>query len=307
MKILHFQDNASPRQPVIVTIGNFDGMHLGHQFIVRKVVHEAQATQCSSVMVTFEPHPQEVIQPHKAVKKICTPELRNRLLEGMGLDALHVIPFTPQFSQRSAEDFARECLIERFQLKKLIVGYDFHFGKQRRGNAKLLETLSHEEGFALEEVAPIQMGNQIVSSTLIRQLIQENRFDEIPPYLGRPYSLYAPVEQGEQRGRTMGFPTANLKLAIKIPLEVGVYVTHVQVRNQMFHGVTNVGFRPTFEHREQTVETFIFDFSDDIYGEKLEVWPLKQLRKEKKFPNINALKAQIHKDVENAQAFFQSQ
>lgn len=307
MEVFHFREDVPPQQPVIVTIGNFDGVHLGHQFLIRKVVEEAQRGKCSSVLVTFDPHPQEVIQPHKEVKKICTPQLRNRLLEEMGLDALHVIDFTPQFSQLSAEDFARDCLIERFHLKKLVIGHDFHFGKQRRGNARLLEELSHRQGFELEEVAPIHIGNQIVSSTLVRKLIQENRFDEIPQYLGRPYSLYAPVEHGEQRGRTLGFPTANLKPQVKIPLEVGVYVTHVQLRNRMYQGVTNVGFRPTFEHEEQTVETFIFDFSDEIYGEPLEVWPLKQLRKEKKFSDINALQAQIQKDVENAQAFFQSQ
>lgn len=307
MEIVNFHKEISLQQPAMVTIGNFDGVHLGHQFIIRKVVNEAKAEQCSSVLVTFDPHPQEVIQPHREVKKICTPELRNRLLEEMGLDAVHIIRFTLQFSQLSAEDFARDFLIGRFNLKKLIIGHDFHFGRQRRGNAQFLSQLSQEQGFGLEEVAPIHIGNQIVSSTLIRQLVQENRFDEIPQYLGRPYSLYASVERGERRGRTIGFPTANLRPQISIPLETGVYVTHVQVRRQMYHGVTNVGFRPTFDHKEQTIETFIFDFSDEIYGEKLEIWPLKQLRREKKFSDINALKQQIQTDIENAKAYFQSQ
>jgi riboflavin kinase/FMN adenylyltransferase len=307
MEVVSFREDFSSQCPVIVTIGNFDGMHLGHQFIIRKVVDEARQRRCAGILITFDPHPQEVLHPQKAIAKICTPELRNRLLREMGLDAVYIIHFTPGFSRLSGEEFARDFLINRFNLVKLLIGHDFHFGKKRTGNAALLERFSKEHCFELEEIAPIRIGKQTVSSTLIRQLIRENRFDEIPQFLGRPYSIYASVEKGEQRGRTLGFPTANFSPQINIPLESGVYVTHAQVREQMYHGITNIGFRPTFGHDEQRMETFIFDFSGEIYGEKLEIWPLKQLRKEKKFPGVDALKQQIEMDIKEAHSYFQSQ
>ena len=305
MEVVNIRKNVSPQQPVIVTIGNFDGVHLGHQFIIRKVVTEATRRQCSSILVTFDPHPQEIVRPQQPVAKLCTPALRNRLLAELGLDAIHIIPFTVEFSQLSAEDFALHFLIERFNLLKLVIGHDFHFGRNRAGNAKLLERFSSDYHFDLEEVAPIQIGSHTVSSTLIRQLIQDNRFDEIPQFLGRPYSIYAVVEKGDQRGRTLGFPTANIRPHSQIPLDNGVYVTRAQVGDRMYQGVTNVGIRPTFEQQEQTVETYLFDFSDDIYGEPMEIWPLKQLRTEKKFPDIEALQQQIRTDIEAAQSFFQ--
>ena len=305
MEVVNIRKNVSPQQPVIVTIGNFDGVHLGHQFIIRKVVTEATRRQCSSILVTFDPHPQEIVRPQQPVAKLCTPALRNRLLAELGLDAIHIIPFTVEFSQLSAEDFALHFLIERFNLLKLVIGHDFHFGRNRAGNAKLLERFSSDYHFDLEEVAPIQIGSHTVSSTLIRQLIQDNRFDEIPQFLGRPYSIYAVVEKGDQRGRTLGFPTANIRPHSQIPLDNGVYVTRAQVGDRMYQGVTNVGIRPTFEQQVQTVETYLFDFSDDIYGEPMEIWPLKQLRTEKKFPDIEALQQQIRTDIEAAQSFFQ--
>ncbi len=306
MEIVNFRKHLFPEQPVIVTIGNFDGVHLGHQFIIRQMIEEAKQRQCSTILVTFDPHPQEVINPQRTVAKLCTPALRNRLLEELGLDAVHIIRFTHEFSQLSPEDFALHFLIERFNLVKLVIGHDFHFGRKRAGNAKLLERFSHDYHFELEEITPIQIGNQTVSSTLVRQLIGENRFDEIPQYLGRAYSLYAPVEKGDQRGRTIGFPTANLRPQISIPLENGVYVVRAQVRDQMYRGVTNIGIRPTFGQNELTVETYLFDFSDDIYGETMEVWPLKQLRKEKKFSGLEELKQQIQIDTDNAKSFFQA-
>ena len=306
MEVVRFREDFSIQGPVILTIGNFDGMHLGHQFIIRKVVDEARQRHCCSLMITFEPHPQEVLHPQKAIAKICTPELRNRLLEEMGLDAVYIIHFTAEFSILSAEEFAREFLVNRFNPVKLLIGHDFHFGKKRSGNTELLKSFSREHRFELEEIAPIQVGRQTVSSTLIRQLIGENRFEEVPQFLGRPYSIYASVEKGEQRGRRLGFPTANISPQIKIPLDNGVYITHAQVREQMYQGITNIGIRPTFGQQEQVVETFIFDFCKEIYGEKLEIWPLKQIRGEKKFPSVYALKEQIEMDIEEAHSYFHS-
>ncbi len=306
MEIVNFREDLSPQNPVIVTIGNFDGVHLGHQSIIRKVVQESKQRQCFSVLVTFDPHPQEIIHLQEPVKKICTPELRIRLLEEMGLDAVHIIRFTSEFSQLSPDDFVLHFLIERFNLVKLVIGYDFHFGKNRTGNSELLKHYSQQYNFDLEEIPAIQIGDNTVSSTFIRQLIEGNRFEQIPQYLGRRYSIRAVVQRGEQRGRTLGFPTANLRPEIKVPLTNGVYVTEIAINDQKYHGVTNVGIRPTFGHREQTIETYIFDFSDDIYGDTLEIWPLKQLREEKKFSGMEALKQQIEMDVQNAKSYLQS-
>ncbi|MBF0288825.1 MAG: bifunctional riboflavin kinase/FAD synthetase [SAR324 cluster bacterium] len=306
MEIVNFRKNFSPQNPVIVTIGNFDGVHLGHQSIIRKVVEEAKQRQCFSVLITFDPHPQEIIHPQETVKKICTPELRIRLLEKTGLDSVHIIRFTPELSQLSPDDFILHFLIERFNLVKVVIGYDFHFGKNRMGDSGLLKRYSEQYNFDLEKITAIEIGDNTVSSTFIRQLIEDNCFEQIPKYLGRLYSIRATVQKGEQRGRTLGFPTANLRPEIKIPLTNGVYVTEVAVNEQKYHGVTNVGIRPTFGHQEQTIETYIFDFSDDIYGTTLEIWPLKQLRKEKKFSGMDALQQQIEVDVENAKSYLQS-
>lgn len=306
MEILHFRENLLPSEPVIVTIGNFDGVHIGHQALIRTVVEESKERKCAGILVTFDPHPQEVIHPKETVPKICTPELRKRLLQETGLDAVHIIPFTPEFSQLTPEDFALHFLIEPFNLTKLVIGYDFHFGKKRAGNADLLRDLSVVHNYELEQISAVQIEEKSVNSTLIRKLIRENQFDKIPTFLGRPFSILGFVEKGDQRGRQLGFPTANVRPSCAIPLEKGVYVTKVQVNRQTFYGVTNVGIRPTFNNVGTLVETFIFDFSDTIYGDSLEVWPLKQLRKEKKFPNIDALKNQIQQDIQEAKQFLKT-
>ncbi len=306
MKVLEFRKNITSQDPVIVTIGNFDGVHLGHQSLIRKIVKEAQQRSCSSVLMTFDPHPQEVIHPQLAVPKICTPDLRIKLLEVLGLDAVHIIRFTKDFSKLSPEDFALHFLIERFNIVKLVVGYDFHFGKSRAGNATLLENYAQKYRFDFEQIHPIQIDGRTVSSTLIREMISNNQFDEIPKLLGRHYSIYAVIEKGDQRGHTLGFPTANQCLG-NIPLNKGVYVTKVTLREQTYYGVTNVGVKPTFGQNEQAVETHIFDFDEDIYGEFLEVKPLKFLRGEKKFSNIASLTQQIKDDIQTAKSYLQSE
>ncbi len=306
MEVIKFQQSPLQNPPTVVTIGNFDGVHLGHQALIRKVVNDAKQRGCVSALVTFDPHPQEVLHPQKKLEKICTAQLQQRLLQENGLDAVYIIQFTKEFSQLSPENFAHKFLIEQFNLSKLVIGYDFHFGKNRAGNADFLESFSRDHFFDMEVIHPIEVHQKTVSSSLIRQLIANNRFQEIPNYLGRKYSLYAEVKKGDQRGRTIGFPTANLSFPFAIPLGYGVYVTEVQVLGRRYYGVTNVGIRPTFNKTDPTVETYIFDFSEDIYGELIEVWPLKKLREEKKFSGLKALKQQIQIDLDNAQSYLQS-
>ena len=303
MQVYRFQKKPVDIPRTVVTIGNFDGIHLGHRALISAAVNEAHLQGCASALVTFNPHPQEIIHSQQSVSHICTSVHQLRLLEEQGLDEVHVIQFTSELSQMHPEDFALQFLIKRFDLVKLVIGYDFRFGKHRAGDFKLLENLSQQFNFSLEEIAPVQQKGQTVSSSLIRQLIREFRFAEIPQYLGREYSIYGKVEKGEQRGKKLGFSTANIFPEVTLALAAGVYVTKIKLANKIYFGVTNAGNKPTFGNNTFTVETFIFDFEDDIYGEYLEVIPLHQLRPETKFLGMEDLKKQIMKDVKSAQKY----
>lgn len=303
MQVYRFQKKPISIPRTVVTIGNFDGIHLGHRALISAAVNAAHLQGCASALVTFNPHPQEIIHSKQTVSHICTSMHQLSLLEEQKLDEVHVIQFTKDLSQMLPEDFALQFLIKRFNLVKLVIGYDFRFGKNRAGDFKLLEDLSQKYKFSLEEIAPVQQKGQTVSSSLIRQLISEFRFAEIPQFLGREYSIYGKVEKGEQRGRMLGFSTANIYPAVALALVAGVYVTKIKLANKIYYGVTNVGIKPTFGENIFTVETFIFDFEDDIYGEYLEVIPLSQLRQETKFLGIEDLKKQIMKDVKSAQKY----
>ena len=303
MQVYRFQKKPVDIPRTVVTIGNFDGIHLGHRELISAAVNEAHLRGCASALVTFNPHPQEIIHSQQSVSHICTSVHQLRLLEEQGLDEVHVIQFTSEMSQMHPEDFALQFLIKRFDLVKLVIGYDFRFGKHRAGDFKLLENLSQQFNFSLEEIAPVQQKGQTVSSSLIRQLIREFRFAEIPQYLGREYSIYGKVEKGEQRGKKLGFSTANIFPEVTLALAAGVYVTKIKLANKIYFGVTNAGNKPTFGNNTFTVETFIFDFEDDIYGEYLEVIPLNQLRPETKFSGMEDLKKQIMKDVKSAQKY----
>ena len=303
MQVYRFQKKPVDIPKTVVTIGNFDGIHLGHRELISAAVNEAHLRGCASALVTFNPHPQEIIHSQHSVSHICTSVHQLQLLEEQGLDEVHVIQFTWELSQMHPEDFALQFLIRRFDLVKLVIGYDFRFGKHRAGDFKLLENLSQQFNFSLEEIAPVQQMGQTVSSSLIRQLISEFRFDEIPQYLGREYSIYGKVEKGEQRGKKLGFSTANIFPEVTLALASGVYVTKIVLAKKIYFGITNAGNKPTFGNNTFTVETFIFDFEDDIYGEYLEVIPLHQLRPETKFSGIEDLKKQIIKDVKSAKKY----
>ena len=207
------------------------------------------------------------------------------------------------FGFEKSSSFALQFLIKRFELVKLVIGYDFRFGKNREGDFKLLEKLSQQFNFSLEEIDPVKQKGRNVSSSLIRKLIREFRFAEIPQYLGREYSIYGMVEKGEQRGNKLGFPTANIYPEVTLVLAPGVYVSKIKLAKRNYFGITNAGYKPTFGNHIFTVETFIFEFENDIYGEYLEVIPLHQLRPEAKFTSMEELKQQIKKDVNIAQKY----
>ena len=303
MQVYRFQKKPVDIPRAVVTIGNFDGIHLGHRALISAAVNEAHLKECTSALVTFNPHPQEIIHSQQKFSHICTSVHQLRLLEDLGLDEVHIINFTWELSQMLPEKFALQFLIKRFELVKLVIGYDFRFGKNREGDFKLLENLSQQFNFSLEEIDPLQKKGRTVSSSLIRQLIREFRFAEIPQYLGREYSIYGMVEKGEQRGNKLGFPTANIYPEVKLVLSPGVYVSKIKLAKKNYFGITNAGYKPTFGNNTFTVETFIFDFENDIYGENLEVIPLQKLRSETKFMDIEDLKQQIKKDVKIAQKY----
>ncbi len=303
MQVYSFHKKTVNIPKTVVTIGNFDGIHLGHCALISAAVNEAQLQSCASALVTFNPHPQEIIHSKQPVSHICTSVHQLKLLEEQGLDEVHIIQFTSALSQMLPEDFALRFLIKRFDIFKIVVGYDFRFGKNRAGDFKLLEKLSQQFNFSLEEIAPVKHSGQTVSSSLIRQLIREFRFAEIPKYLGREYSIYGKVEKGMKLGKKLGFPTANIFPDVTLALANGVYVTKINLANKIYFGITNAGNKPTFGKNTFTVESYIFDLDDEIYGEYLEVTPLFQLRPEIKFLGIEELKKQIIKDVENAKRY----
>ncbi len=310
--------------PAVVTIGNFDGVHLGHQALIRRVVEDARVLGAPSALITFHPHPQAVLRSHQ-VPILTSLRLRLRLFEQLGLDEACVIDFTPEFAQIPAERFVEDYLIAPFRLKKLIIGYDFAFGRNREGTAELLMQAAHERGFGFEVFPAVTLsspgaqggkdgGEEItVSSTRIRGLLQAGEFAQAARLLGRPYSVLEPVVEGHKRGRQLGFPTLNQLPEEPLPIPFGVYAVRARVAEQVLGGVANYGIRPTIAPSGATgpsaplLETHLFDFSGDLYGQVIEILPLKRLREERKFPSLDALKAQIAKDRDAARAFLGTQ
>ena len=303
MQVFNQKKTPTSNTSSIVTIGNFDGIHLGHRALINKIVSEANNKNFRSALVSFDPHPQEIIHSKTIVPKICTAEHQLHLFEEIGLDEIHLVPFTKKLSQMPPEEFALQFLINRFNLSKLIIGYDFRFGKFRAGDFKLLENLSKKYNFLLEEVSPVKEKGQTVSSTLIRKLIKEFRFSEIHSYLGREFSLYGQVVLGDQQGKKLGFPTANIKPETTLALQNGVYVCKIKLDNKTHYGISNVGIKPTFGKNDVTIETLIFNFEEDIYRKFIEVIPLYLLRLEKKFISVKELKKQISLDIKNARNY----
>ena len=307
MQIFNHQEKSPLNLSSIVTIGNFDGIHLGHSALIENIVKEARSREFNSALVTFEPHPQEIINKGKSISRICTISHQLNLFEKLGLDEVHIIRFTKELSRMPPEEFALKFLINRFNLAKLIIGYDFRFGRQRSGDLKLLENLSKDYNFSVEEFAPIRKKGEIVSSTLIRQLIKEFNFNVIPDYLGREFSLYGKVVYGEKRGKKLGFPTANITPGTSLAIKNGVYVSKIKLAEKIYYGITNIGKKPTFGVNSVNIETWIFEFDEDLYGKNLEVIPLCKLRPEKKFSSIKELKKQIDLDALAAQRYLRKQ
>lgn len=305
MKIFHGTENASIIRPTVLTLGVFDGLHLGHQKIMKTVVERAEATGAAATAVTFDPHPRAVLHPENAPPLLQTLDQRLANFKVLGIRQSIVIRFNKDFAAQDAEVFLREIVHDRLGAKEVYLGHGFAFGKDRGGNIELLKRLSDDLGFHAEEVDEVRLRGRRISSSLIRQLLKNGDVNMTRRMLGRPYGVEGSVIRGNRRGHTIGFPTANLKPSNRVVPKFGVYATATLIDGVWRKGVTNIGVRPTFEDEsESSIETYVFDFDDDLYGAVLRVRFLHRIRDEKKFEGVEELKAQINRDVAVAKRYF---
>jgi riboflavin kinase/FMN adenylyltransferase len=294
-----------PLERAVLTVGNFDGLHVGHRAIMATVIARAAALGGVSAVYTFEPHPRKVLQPDRAPKLLTTLEQKLELLDAMGLDLAIVEPFDREFARLPAERFVREILHERIGPAEVYVGYDFRYGRDREGSMRTLTELGPHLGFAVTIIPEVRIGNRDVNSTRIRELLEDGNVEEAAQLLGRPYTVRGRVVTGDRRGRSIGFPTLNLDPENEILPATGVYAGHARVLEPRAEGllpaVVNVGRRPTFKASGAVLaEAHLLDFEGDLYGRRVEIGFSFHLRGEQRFPSVDALRRQIGLDAEEA-------
>jgi riboflavin kinase/FMN adenylyltransferase len=306
MKLFHGTDNAEINRPTVLTLGVFDGLHLGHQLIMRAVVERARATNAVPTVITFDPHPRAVLHPVSAPPLLQTFDQKLEAFGVLGIEQAIVIRFDAEFAQIRAEEFLREVVRERLQAKEVYLGRGFAFGRNREGNIELLKAVSEQLGFHADEVAEVRLRGQRISSSRIRELLAEGRVNLARRMLGRPYGVEGRVVRGDERGRTLGFPTANVQPQNRVIPRHGVYVTATLIEGPWRRSVTNVGMRPTFESgAAPSVETHVMNWQGDLYGDVVRVRFLHRLRAERKFASVAQLKTQIEQDVGRATRYFE--
>jgi len=309
MTILYTLDNLPHdiRNPV-VTIGNFDGVHKGHQILFKKVIERAAEIDGTSLVITFEPHPIKVMSPKKLKPLITVLEQKQELVANFGIDILLLIQFTLEFASISATDFVKEILVDRLGIREIVVGYDYAFGNNREGNIQMLKKMSQRFNFTVLQVSPVYAGDILVSSTSIRNLILDGKVSEATKLLGRSYQIRGEVIEGRKRGESLlGYATANLKLADGLIPKEGVYIANVEIGGKIYQGLTNIGNNPTFQDKELSIETHIFGLSANIVRQKIKIDLLYRLRDEKAFASPNELAQQITQDIRQARDFFQKE
>ncbi|MCG3117982.1 MAG: Riboflavin biosynthesis protein RibF [bacterium] len=289
----------------VITVGTFDGLHRGHQAIIAELKREAHARQGSATVVTFDPHPQVVLQREDKppVQILTTTAEKMALLQRAEVERILVIPFTREFSRTASEIFVRDILHRRAGMQAMVIGHDHGFGKNREGDFATLERMGHELGFAVREVPPFEMNGVTLSSTKTREALLSGEITIATHYLGRFYALSGVIARGDERGRRLGFPTANLQPtdANKLIPAHGVYAVWAEVENQPYAAMMNIGIRPTFGKATRTLEVHLLDFSGDLYGAMLTVHFVARLRPEQKFDSPQALMAQLQRDKANAE------
>lgn len=298
MKIFRSIPVFQSTSKTIVTIGTFDGVHIGHQKIIQKLVNQAKANNCQSLILTFFPHPRMVLQKDAEIKLLNTMIEKSDLLENFGLDLLIIHPFDAAFSDLSAEDFVVEVLVKKLNIQKIIIGYDHRFGHNRSANIDDLIVFGQKYHFEVEQILAEQIEDVSISSTKIRKALHCGNIELANQYLGYPYQLSGTVVRGKQLGRTIGFPTANIDVDkdYKLIPQSGVYVVQCQINKQCVFGMMNIGTNPTVGGGLQKVEVHFFDVNEDLYGANVTVGMLTRLRNEQKFSGIDALKQQLQTD-----------
>jgi riboflavin kinase / FMN adenylyltransferase len=309
MKVHKQIDHLPEFRKAVITIGTFDGVHTGHQQIIQQLKDEAIAIQGETVIITFDPHPRKIIgSSGKKIRLINTLEEKIELLTRQGIDHLAIVPFTEEFSRLTCDQYVQDFLIKKFYPHTIIIGYDHRFGKGREGDYHLLEKLSETFGYVLKEI-PVHVLNSIsVSSTRIRDAIENSDIDIANELLGYSFFFEGRIIEGNKLGRTIGYPTANLKIQDEEKLIPGngVYAVEGEIKNsetdrdKQLKGMMNIGLRPTIDGAQRTIEVNIFDFTGDIYGKVIKVYLKKFLRKEQKFSGLDALKEQLGKDKKEA-------
>ena len=305
MKIFHGTENANILKPTVLTLGVFDGLHLGHQRIMQTVVDRAKLTGTVPTAITFDPHPRAVLHPASSPPLLQTLDQRLANFEVLGIKQAIVIPFTLDFAGQPAEAFLENIVRDRLHAKEVYLGKGFAFGKDRGGNIGMLRDVSSRLGFVADEVDEVQLRGRRVSSSKIRELLADGSVNLARRMLGRPYGVEGVIIRGNRRGHTIGFPTANLKPHNRVIPRYGVYATATLIDGTWRKSITNIGVRPTFESdADPSIESYIFDFVGDLYGDVLRVRFLHRIRDERKFNGIDELKAQIERDSNRARNYF---
>jgi riboflavin kinase/FMN adenylyltransferase len=302
MKVFnHLDQIIEPFKHAVITIGNFDGVHIGHQALFHEAIEKAESLGGTSVAMTFEPHPLRVMKPNNHPPLITLYEQKSELIERTGIDVLICVPFTLEFAALSAEQFVRDLLVQKIGMKAIVVGQDYNFGKNRQGDLDLLKSYGPEYGFEVIVAAWIKSARALadrISSTRIRELVTDGRMEQAEKMLGRNYQIRGKVVAGRDRGgKVLGIPTANINLHDELCPKTGIYAVTVECDGNQHRGVANIGYSPTFEDHEFTVEVHIFDFNANIYDKKIRVNFIKRIRDEIKFSNISELIDQIQLDI----------
>ena len=305
--ILGIDQLKRPLRNPVVTLGNFDGIHLGHQKIFNKVKEEASKIDGEAVVITFEPHPLKVLSPENFPPLLTPFRKKMLLIEKSGMDIVLCIQFSLAFSKTSPHDFIKDILVAKVGARKIIVGYNYHFGKGKEGDVDFLRMIGQRFNIDVEVIGPLKIGDTTVSSSRIRELIRDGNVDQASHLLGRDYLVIGRVVEGARRGHTLGFPTANLEISDDLYPKAGVYAVRVLWNHQSFHGVANVGWNPTFQSDREgkqgrfSFEVYILDFNHNIYGDEIEVHFVRRIRDEVRFDTTSELVAQIQKDVQWAE------
>jgi riboflavin kinase/FMN adenylyltransferase len=309
MKVLHaIEELRSIEGPTHLAIGVFDGVHLGHQAVIRHAVEARQRWGGNSVVLTFHPHPVRVLRPNDAPRLLTSTQHKQQFIERLGVDAFLIQEFSQAFAKTEPDEFVRLLVQSSNQLKTICVGEDWSFGANRSGKVSLLRALAESYQFQLQDIAPLAIDGQIVSSTRVREAVEQGEFTLAERLLGRPFTILGTVVKGNHLGRELGFPTANLRAHNEQFPPNGVYAVTASVTGTEYGAVANIGFRPTIQERggERLLEVYLFDFDSEIYGRDVEVRFLQYLRPEKKFSSLSDLQAQIRKDAESAHAICRS-